>query len=736
MVSAFGNLNGSGNQQVWVNITRTGQNIAGNYSSYSAEVRYYGNGWGSWSGSTWSWSANFGGTTFSGTFNIPYAERNNTYKSLWSGSFNKTHNTEGILAAFAVSASITTDHSSVGSGTASTTEPAPPQIPRVSTPSFVGGANLITGTAVTINTNRASTSFTHDIQWSFGSLNNQTEGFSASTGVGESLTWTPPHSMLTQIPNAAVGSGTITLTTKSGSTVIGTKTVAFTVTAAGSIVPTISSVTLAEQNAIVSAQVGAYVQSLSLLRGTVNAVGVQGSTITDRKWSVSGTTVASGSDITVQGSGTVAVGAEATDSRGRKGTYATNITVLPYIVPKFNSVLVRRANSGGTVLDEGTYLRVDLNCLVQSLVVGTEKNALTIKVFTRLYGTSTWTARNVINHSSVSYNNNFLITGGAAFPVNQSFDVRIEINDKFNVSSAQTIVATAAIFMHWSATGVGIGKYHTQGALDVSGAIYGGSVFADGVDVRRAATDALTGVVELATTAEVQAGSDNVRVITPVGLASRTATDTRTGIAELATQAEVNAGTDTSRIVTPATLVTNLRGEARGVIPSSIAVGSGSASADANGKVTFTAVSRVSLNDVFPEPGGYEVYADISTNGASSVTTRMRKAGVDRSNADHALTAIVNSLSAGPTRISGATYSEFGFWRHSSNGTDGISKGRILLYTTALSAFLTMQSIGAWGGDRYFWSEGSTVGGGPFDGITIRASAGTLTGFIKVVRIL
>ncbi len=56
-----------------------------------------------------------------------------------------------------------------------------------------------------------------------------------------------------------------------------------------------------------------------------------------------------------------------------------------------------------------------------------------------------------------------------------------------------------------------------------------------------------------ATDAEAQ-GSGNDRFVTPQGLHNRTATTSRRGVTELATQAEVDAGTDTTRIVTPATL--------------------------------------------------------------------------------------------------------------------------------------------------------------------------------------
>lgn len=68
---------------------------------------------------------------------------------------------------------------------------------------------------------------------------------------------------------------------------------------------------------------------------------------------------------------------------------------------------------------------------------------------------------------------------------------------------------------------------------------------------RDQATTTVLGLVKLATNAEVQAGTDANKVVTPAGLSSRTATESRSGLAEIATQAETDAGTDDSRIVTP-----------------------------------------------------------------------------------------------------------------------------------------------------------------------------------------
>ena len=72
-----------------------------------------------------------------------------------------------------------------------------------------------------------------------------------------------------------------------------------------------------------------------------------------------------------------------------------------------------------------------------------------------------------------------------------------------------------------------------------------------------AASSTVAGVVELATDAEAQTGTDTARAITPANLAAVTSTETRAGVIELATSAEVTAGTDAVRAVTPATLASS-----------------------------------------------------------------------------------------------------------------------------------------------------------------------------------
>lgn len=66
-----------------------------------------------------------------------------------------------------------------------------------------------------------------------------------------------------------------------------------------------------------------------------------------------------------------------------------------------------------------------------------------------------------------------------------------------------------------------------------------------------AASTSVRGLVELASDAETQTGTDIERAITPAGLSARTATTSRAGIVQFATQSEAEAGTNTAMAMNP-----------------------------------------------------------------------------------------------------------------------------------------------------------------------------------------
>lgn len=103
-------------------------------------------------------------------------------------------------------------------------------------------------------------------------------------------------------------------------------------------------------------------------------------------------------------------------------------------------------------------------------------------------------------------------------------------------------------------------------------------------------------------------------------------TTTKPGLLMVSTDAVAVAGLATDSALVPANLGALRALPVLGQIPSSVVVGSGSASVADDGTVTFTGASSVSLNGVFDGLGAdeYEVHGRMEVDAGSVVTTRLR----------------------------------------------------------------------------------------------------------------
>lgn len=428
-------------------------------------------------------SGNIDGAAPSGSFGYNFSSY--SYLGLASGTKTVSHNADGTKS-ISVSAYVDDNPAKPGgnlgvAGVSGTF--ALPTIPRATTPT-ISPNPIDAGAATTINlSSRASSSFTHELSYSFGSLTNQTSGLSSFTGVATSATFTPPMSLLNQIPNAASGVAVLTVITKNGGTTIGTRTVNITIAAPASVKPTISSVTASEATTTpaLASIVGAYVRNLTRLNlAIVGAAGAYGSTIVSYKIIVAGQTINAVSGTTpspINASGTVTISAEVTDSRGRVSSFAgSTITVLDYVVPQITTAVVDRSNSIGTIDNStGTYIRVSLNAAVQSLINTTQRNELHYRVYTSPQGANTWTQRgSEVDTNALTFNSFFVITTGAPYALTSAFDVLIRVIDELGIiTDVQRTISTGQVVMDLNGSaGVGFGKYHQYGRLDVLGDIY------------------------------------------------------------------------------------------------------------------------------------------------------------------------------------------------------------------------------------------------------------------------
>jgi hypothetical protein len=179
------------------------------------------------------------------------------------------------------------------------------------------------------------------------------------------------------------------------------------------------------------------------------------------------------------------------------------------------------------------------------------------------------------------------------------------------------------------------------------------------------------------------------------------------------------------------------------IVPSSVAVGSGTGSATALGTVTFSGASSVSLNDVFNSTyRNYRIICNfVSTTGSNSYTSiRMRASNADESGTNYKFAAIgYRSNNTAYNDYSGAS-SNATAWQdlgtNASSTTNNffvfdvinpnesmytLISGKSLTYDTASSGILADVNY-----------TGMHVQGTAYTGFTAFPSAGTISGDVSV----
>lgn len=364
------------------------------------------------------------------------------------------------------------------------------RIPRATSAVWSEQTTVYPNTTRRLNLPRASSTFTHDVSYTFGSKSG-----SLGTGLGDHVDWLVPANLLEEFKNTPTGSGVFTTVTKNGSTVIGTTTSSFIVTAGGAdAVPTISSVSMTDDNITVKNNIGAFVQGLSRGRVTVTAEAKYGATINNKAIVVGGVSTPENTPILLPNTSPLLVDADVIDSRGLTASKTVSFTTLPYSPPGLvsgTSWSVERVNSSNVPDPLGVRLRASFSAIATTLKVSNvEKNSLAISIRTRAAGTGEagWTARNNIPNGGLAYSTPMTISGGDIYTVDTSYDVELTIADKTGSKYVLiTTVPTGLVALDLNENGVGVGKYHEQGALDVGGSIFGDSFSGEFISLSDAA---------------------------------------------------------------------------------------------------------------------------------------------------------------------------------------------------------------------------------------------------------
>ena len=311
-------------------------------------------------------------------------------------------------------------------------------IPRASSVSASGDT---LGQAVSITISRASSSFTHRLYYSCGSIS----GAVIASDVDTSYRWTPPVSLAAQAPNASAVVLSVIVETYNGSTYIGASSVQITLAVPSSVVPTLSVAT--SDPTKVSATYGGYVQLRSKLKVDLTASGAQGSTIKSysiKLGDIYAVAAASGTTDYLPTSGALTLTCTVTDSRGRTATKTQIITVIAYRKPTISDIAAARCNQDGTANRMGDYGKVTFSGAITAL---SNKNTAAYAVQYREVGTENWS-----NAGSAAAGNYAPAGAYVVFAAdkNKRYEVRVVATDAFEAigSAVRDLPAAYALLHH------------------------------------------------------------------------------------------------------------------------------------------------------------------------------------------------------------------------------------------------------------------------------------------------
>ena len=344
------------------------------------------------------------------------------------------------------------------------------------------------------------------VRYTFGGLSGQiadTTGTSASWNTSSIKT-----SMLAKIPTSMSGVGTIFVDyyqSAGSSTHVGTASRSFTANAVASdVAVSAGTMRLQEGDATVRGITGVtYASSYSTFLSGLSKISAEGtghsagygSTLDRIEFNIDGIVYKA------TGTGTVTVTSSLInrtsnfnvtktvyDKRGNSASVSALATMINYDPPASSSpvVAVRAPDPSN-----GSQIKVTWKARATSVVIGTQKNSLQVKVSVAPGGTAPtastgWT---LVHTSAASttvsgdlITNNATFTTPANYPNTNTYDVKLELIDKMPgaIPRDMAYISTEIVPFSIGSVGVGAGKIWERGSIDAGGDIYtGGAVFAN-----------------------------------------------------------------------------------------------------------------------------------------------------------------------------------------------------------------------------------------------------------------
>ena len=430
-------------------------NTSANTSSVTAKVYLNGNGY---TTSSSYWSCVINGTTVTSNKSASIGGKTLLGTRTWTVN----HNNDGT-ASVGISFSYSNGLSSSGTYTTKTGSGSATvkldTIARGSSMSLNRSSATIGSDSVTVNISRNSSAYKHKIKLILGGTT-----YLLAENVDTSYTFTPSMSYCNKITTSTSGTATVkveTLTGTNGSWIAET-TKTLTLNVPNSVVPSVGiSVTANNQTSGVNVA-----GKTTFTVKPTNASGSYGSTI--KSYSITGghlnSTSSSGATTGTLNAGDYTFVVKVTDSRGRTAQASQKVTVHAYSSPTI-SARAFRCDSKGTESSSGTYIAVNFSWEITNLA----SNNSNAKQYFIQYKTSSATSYT----TSVDWTNSMTKVLSQTFSTTSSYNIQLKVKDSFGTTTSTLNVSTISALLNIEKNGVGVGKIHENGALDVGGAIHG-----------------------------------------------------------------------------------------------------------------------------------------------------------------------------------------------------------------------------------------------------------------------
>lgn len=405
----------------------------------------------------------------------------NQKRKIMAQTVNITHNTDGtksipLRCSIGLKATLSGTYFETVYAPASGSQTVTlDSIARATTPTTSGTLNV--GSAITINTPRAASAFTHTLQYSL----NNSSWTNIATDVGTSHSWTLPAALATAKPNAKTGTVYIRCITYNDGANLGNKVISRTYNITSSYAAPSVALAASQTN---DANISSYIRGRSKVTLKATATFKHSATATKYVFSYGGTTktvttTASTASVTFTLPSNAAASYEysvtLTDSRGYTASRSGTLTTIAYTAPVISSLVATRGDYDGTTFTEnskGKQLRIVATGTITSLSNANKKN---YKIEYRLSNATAYTTL-IDTKAAAAYAVSITEYTDAIFSENASYVLRFSLSDGFETVTQIYDVPSQKVLLNFSANGKAMaigGIANVDDALEIMMELYG-----------------------------------------------------------------------------------------------------------------------------------------------------------------------------------------------------------------------------------------------------------------------